>query len=145
MSNELRRKIDEWIGRGVIGLCAAMVAVTGWSARQMYADLRMHSSSIQQLQAGSRAIDRSITRMASQTERAYARIDDHDRRLIRRESNAFTAQDANELSGNVARLAMQTSALSKDLEQAMQQITSMRKDIQELREAMIRADTLSKG
>jgi len=110
----------------------------------MYADVRQHSTAIQQLKSSSRSIEHNATRIAARIERAFERVDDHDRRLIRREANAFTAQDANELSGNVARLAMQTSALSKDLEETMKQIVSMRKEVQQLREAMIRAEALGK-
>lgn len=138
-------KLDDWVARLVIGLCAAVLALTGWGARQVYADLRTHAFTLERLQSGAQALDRTVSQTVEQVERVFIRIDDHDRRLIRREANAFTAQDANELSGNVARLAMQTSALSKDLEATMQQIASMRKDVQQLREAMIRSEALGEN
>lgn len=142
MSDETKKRINELVGRFTVALCTIGVACVGWAARELYRDMRTHSAAIGQLQSAYHASEQEQTQLTENFERAWRRIEDHQRRITRREDNAFTARDANDLSTSVAMLALQNAELSKDLEKLSAQLISMQADLQNVREAMIRSGTL---
>lgn len=131
--------------RLLLALTTLLVACSGWAARELYAAVRSSTVAVHRLEASHVASERSLVRLAEQFERAWRRIEDHERRIALGEANAFAAGDAQFLATSVARLAVLNQQLSKDIDGLSTQLATLQRELQHLRETMIRHGTLKEA